>query len=175
MQTYTVFNLEQTEGLELDTLGDSPIESLKVRLEKCEDVIAGYENGPEIVETGIDRACYIPSIDKVEIPRIEYFDSSESYYATLFHELGHSTGHRDRLNRPELVTKAKFGSEVYSREELVAEFTACLLCAYVGIENQVNNSVAYLQHWLQFIKEDPKALIYSANQAQKAYDLILGM
>jgi antirestriction protein ArdC len=97
----------------------------------------------------------------------------EQYYATLFHEITHATGHTSRLNR--LDNAARFGSDSYSKEELVADLGGYFICAHAGITNESihNNSVAYLASWLKVLKAEPKILISAASQAQKAVDLIL--
>ena len=104
------------------------------------------------------------------------FISSEAFYGTLFHELSHSTGHEDRLNRKTLTDGTPFGSPTYSREELVAEMGAAFLCAMAGIEDPtIQNSASYIHSWLRFLKTDPKALVIAGAQAQKASDFILGL
>ena len=109
------------------------------------------------------------------MPRRETFTSSENFYAVLFHELSHSTGHRDRLDRKTLMDGTPFGSPTYSREELVAEMGAAFLCAAAGIEDPtIQNSASYLESWLKFLRSDPRALIVAGAQAQKAADFILG-
>ena len=101
------------------------------------------------------------------------FASVEEYYATRFHELGHSTGAKHRLDRK---LEGDFGDKDYSREELVAEMTAAFLCAHCGIDNSViENSAAYLQGWINILKGDSKLVVIAASQAQKAANLILGI
>ena len=98
-----------------------------------------------------------------------------SFTAVLFHELTHSTGHRDRLNRKTLTDGTPFGSPTYSREELVAEMGAAFLCATAEIDDPtIRNSAAYIESWLRFLRSDPKALIVAGAQAQRATDFILG-
>jgi len=101
--------------------------------------------------------------------------SCEAFYATLFHELVHSTGHRERLNRKTLTDGAPFGSPTYSREELVAEMGAAFLCATAGIDDPtIEDSASYIQGWLTYLTSDPRALVIAGAQAQKAADYILG-
>ena len=91
------------------------------------------------------------------------------------HELTHSTGHPDRLNRKTLVAGAPFRSPVYSREELTAEMGAAFLCAQAGIgDPTIENSAAYLNGWLKYLSSDPKALLVAGAQAQKAADYVMG-
>jgi antirestriction protein ArdC len=97
----------------------------------------------------------------------------EFFYSVLFHELGHSTGHKSRLARKDFC-EASFGSETYSKEELVAEMTAAFLCGVNQIElKTIDNSAAYIKSWLKKLKDDPKMVVLAAAQAQKAADYIL--
>jgi antirestriction protein ArdC len=107
------------------------------------------------------------------MPRFDSFDTAEEYYSTLFHETIHATGHQSRLNRLN-NNVSRFGNGEYSKEELVAEMGAAFLCGFVGIENiTLNNSAAYIQGWLNALKDDKKLVIMAAAQAQKAADYIL--
>lgn len=168
---FTVFNLEQTEGIE------APAEDVKPGfehdpIELAESVIANMPQAPTI-DHGGDRAFYAPSLDKVHLPHFEQFKQAEQYYNVAFHELAHSTGHASRLNRKGIIESAGFGSEKYSKEELVAEMTAAFLCGSIGIEQKtINNSAAYLQGWMEKIKDDPRLIIHAAGAAEKAAEFI---
>lgn len=113
--------------------------------------------------------------DCVEVPRSKQFAENAQYYSTLFHELTHSTGHATRLNRPEVVHVNFFGSEEYSKEELVAEMGAAFLCQQVGIECEraFKNSAAYIHGWLQALKNDRKLVVMAAAKAEKAAEYIM--
>jgi antirestriction protein ArdC len=112
--------------------------------------------------------------DTVVMPARELFFSPEGYYATLFHEMTHSTGHKSRLDR-KVEAPAPFGSPDYSREELVAELGASFLCSEAGIAPPViENQAAYLAGWLKVLKADKRAIVVAAAQAEKAADYILG-
>lgn len=173
--TYTVFNVEQCDGVELPKRLQRPEGAREIV--SGDDIAARYLVGGPALEHGGSRACYSPSLDSVRMPVRAAFTSSAEYYSTLFHELGHSTGHASRLNRDGIAKFDSFGSHQYSREELVAEFCAAFLCASAGIENArtVENSAAYLRYWLAAVKEEPGVLVRAASQAQKAADLILGV
>jgi antirestriction protein ArdC len=107
-------------------------------------------------------------------PRSAFFSAPE-YYSTLFHELIHSTGNERRLARQGVVDRARFGSHAYSHEELVAECGAAFLCGEAGISaSTLDNSAAYIAHWVKALKNDPKMLVNASGQAAKACDLILG-
>jgi antirestriction protein ArdC len=133
---------------------------------------------PEIRHGG-GRACYSPAFDRVDMPMPETFRSGQDYYSVLFHELTHSTGHQSRLNRKGFSASdgewSAFGSTPYAREELVAEMGAAFLAGQAGIvERTIENSAAYVQSWLQRLKDDNRLVVQAAAQAQKAADFILG-
>ena len=168
---YRVYNLEQCEGIEPPVEPERPTLS---PIQACEALLHQYQNGPTI-EASKDCAYYRPSADLVGIPDMRDFNHAEGYYATLLHELIHSTGHSSRLARPGLMSVERFGSQVYSREELVAELGAAYLCADVGImPATIDQSASYIAGWLEPLRKDPRILIQAAQQAQKAADWIKG-
>jgi hypothetical protein len=106
----------------------------------------------------------------------ESFEKDAAYFATLFHELIHATGHGSRLNRPTLNESTGFGSDPYCKEELIAEMGAAFLCGQAGIsESILENSAAYIQNWLEQLKNDNKLIVQAAGQAQRSADFVLGM
>lgn len=173
LRYYSVFNVAQCEGFDVLALpGIEPSPKFE-RIERCEKVVSAMPKAPVIKHQG-SRACYSPSADEISIPVPESFESLESYYSTLFHELTHSTGHLSRLNRKEVAQPGRFGSEPYSREELVAEMGAAFLCGHCEIENKtVDQSASYIQSWLNRLKDDRKLVVHAAAAAQKACDFIL--
>lgn len=170
---YTVFNIEQTEGIAFPSV--EIVERTHVeKLEACEKVIEEMPNRPLIEHFG-DEAFYLPSRDLIRLPLQSQFQTDEKYYCTTFHELAHSTGHKSRLNRDDLRDIRTMGDGSYSKEELTAELTASFLCGITGIEQTlVENSVAYIQHWLNVLKDDKYFFVRAAAQAQRAADYILG-
>src|SRR5262249_24119193 len=152
----------------------SPIESAEI-------IAARYLDSPNAprLRHGGARAFYTVTLDYVQMPERETFHSAQGYYATLFHELTHSTRHASRLDRRNENEAANvlraFGSEDYSKEELTAEMGAAFLCAESGIANEAtfNNSVAYIQNWLHALKNDKGMVISAARRAQRAADYIL--
>lgn len=171
LRYYNVFNAEQTTGI--DYPKPEPVESDFTPVEAAENILANFE-GPKVVHGG-NRAYYAPSNDVIGMPEREQFDTPEDYYSTHFHEAVHSTGHKSRLSRPEIVKINGFGTDEYSREELVAEMGAAMLCNYAGIEpGSIENTAAYIKGWLAKLHDDKKLLVSAAGRAQKAADFILG-
>ena len=178
-RAYRVVNVDQCQGPGIKRFRDkhpveTPVQNDNDPIAGCEQIVSGMP-GPPAIRHGGNQACYWPDSDQISMPRRETFISSEAYYGTLFHELCHSTGHVDRLNRKTLVAGAPFRSPTYSREELIAEMGAAFLCAEAGIDDPtIENSAAYLNGWLKYLSSDPKALLVAGAQAQKAADYVLG-
>ena len=130
---------------------------------------------PPVIEYGKNAAYYSPTQDRIGMPNPERFISSESFFATVYHEASLWTGHPSRLARFSLDDPAIFGSESYSQEELVAELTSAFLCGEAGISpTTIDQSAAYISGWLKNLRNDRKLIVVAAAQAQKAADLILG-
>jgi antirestriction protein ArdC len=167
LRYYTVFNAEQCEGIK------SPERAPVFHpIEQCEGIVRSMPNPPGFEQDS--RAFYRPSTDTVGMPARSAFESAEAYYSTLFHELTHSTGHPLRVGREGIMEHNPFGSEDYSKEELVAEMGAAMLCGVAGIESRtLDNSASYLQSWINKLKSDSRLIVSAASQAQKAADYIL--
>lgn len=175
LRYYNVFNVNDVDGLE----SKFPPTNTDPLIEEAEEIIEKYIEREKVkfdVRKGNDRAFYQPLADRVVVPAKEDFFSNDHYYQTLFHELSHSTGLEGRLNRFKPNETIRFGSEVYSKEELVAELSSQMLLGMLNIENPEieENSIAYAYGWLKVIKEDSKLIVSASSQAQKACDLILG-
>ncbi len=172
LRYYTVFNLDQCEGIKLPEI-DQPETREFSPIEQAEKIIADMPNKPTIKHDEA-RAYYRPSADVVNMPKKKLFLSDAEYYSTMFHELAHSTGHTSRLNREGDAKNHMFGSKDYSKEELIAEMGSAFLCAESNIENEtIENSAAYIAGWLSKLKGDNRLLIQAAGKAQKAADYIL--
>jgi antirestriction protein ArdC len=180
LRYYRVFNLDQTEGVKLTPKVEKLIERIDEPVEftpiqEAEQVVMEWAEKP-VTFQGADAAYYVPARDEVHMPDRQDFDSAETYYATLFHEYSHATGHKSRLDRKSVQDAAPFGSEVYSEEELVAEMASAFICGTVGISPAViGNSAAYIKHWLGKLKDDRRMIVFAAQRAQKAADMILGV
>lgn len=167
---YHVWNTEQVDGIPQPESTPAPrVLAPERRHAAAEAIVAGYPDPPEIVEAG-RRACYSSSQDRIKVPPRGTFATLDAFYSALFHELGHSTAHRTRLDRP---IGYHFGSHPYGREELIAEMTAAFLSAEAGIETTADNSAAYLSSWINTIREDVRAVVVAANAAQRAAEHIL--
>lgn len=182
LKVYTVFNSCQIEGVKFPELKKCETYTESTLAENAKAIVQSNPNPPIINEGRKSFPHYIPKDDTVEMPSRNTFHSELKYYKTLFHELAHATGHEKRLNRPSLtenkgIQAAGENRKIYCLEELVAEMTAAFLCANAGIiEDDFNNSAAYLKGWLDVLKvKDHKTwLVKAASDAQKASNYILG-
>jgi antirestriction protein ArdC len=172
LKGYTVFNVEQVEGLPGHYYG-KPLNPppLSERLEHADRFIASTQ---AVIGHGGNSAYYAPGKDCIQMPVFEAFRDKESYYATILHELTHWTSHKSRLDRS--FNAKRFGDHGYAREELVAELGAAFLCADLGITPEIREDhAAYLGHWLQVLKEDKRAIFSAAAHAQRAEDFLQGL
>ena len=174
LRYYNVFHISQIEGIKPLKTPFNEIEPI----ESADKIIIDYVTRENIdfQETKSDKAFYSPSSDKVVVPLKEQYQNINEYYSTTFHELAHSTGHKTRLDRLENGTVAAFGSEIYSKEELVAEIGSATILNALNIETSqtFKNSAAYIQNWLQVLKNDNKFIVSAASKAEKAVNFILG-
>lgn len=178
LRYFNVFHIEsQTEGIEVkhNPADLKPLDPIAA----ADLVINGYAEREHLdlrVQKD-NRAYYAPAADMVVVPLLEQFSSPAEFYSTAFHELTHSTGHKNRLGRfQEGAKNAAFGSEDYSKEELVAEIGAAASLTRLGINTPASdkNTVAYIQSWIKVLKDDPRMIVSAASKAEKAVDLIFG-
>ncbi len=176
LRYYSIFNTEQCElPASVSEKLAFPEQRQLDPIEACEKILTGMPNPPEIVHAG-DQAFYSPITDRITMPPRGLFENAEEYWSTFWHEAGHASGHRKRLNRDSITEAAPFGSATYSVEEIVAEMTAAYLCGITGIENRtIDNSAAYVAGWLRQLRDQRKLIIHAAAQAQRACDYILNL
>lgn len=172
LKYYNVFHVSQVEGV---TVKEEELPEVKP-IESAEKIKRDYVEREHIriLEYTTNEAFYSPAGDFIQVPeRGQYRDANE-FYSTLYHEMVHSTGHKSRLNR--LERDAHFGNEIYSKEELVAELGAAFLMNLLGIETKktFRNSTAYIQNWIQVLKNDPRFVVSAAGKAEKAVHYIMG-
>jgi len=174
---YNVFNVEQCDGISHARLEAQQEEPTPFNpIEAAEAIVSGYPEPPSIAHDGRGSAYYRPATDSIHMPEPEAFDSEAHYYATLFHEMTHSTGSEPRLARPGVTNPIRYGSHRYSQEELCAEMSSAFLLAEAGIDSGslMNNSASYVASWLKALKNDTKLVVLAGAQAQKAVDHITG-
>ena len=175
LRYFSVFHIDQCEGLKEKYPQKMPETSASVD-ETAEAIIRDFikRSGVQIINRKSDSAFYQPMTDSITLPLREQFSQMAEYYSTAFHEMTHSTGHESRLNR--LAKTAFFGSESYSKEELVAEIGAATLVNYAGLETSASfrNSTAYIQNWLQVLRNDKRFIVSASSRAEKAVKYILG-
>ena len=168
-----MFHIDQCEDLtpKHETVMPEAVESCEI----ADTLIADYldRTGVLLQHQAGDKAYYQPASDTIVIPERKQFAETAEYYGVIFHEITHSTSHKSRLNR--LDKTAFFGTESYSKEELIAEIGAATLVKHCGIEtsSSFRNSAAYLQNWLQVLKNDKRFIVSAAGKAEKAVQFIL--
>jgi antirestriction protein ArdC len=169
MKGYTVFNVEQIEGLpEIFYAKAAPTRDPIARIEHAETFFASLG---ATVKHGGNRAYYAQELDYVQMPPFEAFRDAESYYSTLAHECTHWTKHPQRLDRD--LGRKSYGDEGYSREELVAELGSAFLCADLELHQEPReDNAAYIATWLEVLKNDNRAIFTAAAHAQRAADYL---
>ena len=175
LRYYNVFHISQVEGVE-------PLkEKLNTEIEPIEEadrIIKEYVDREHITfkECISDKAFYRPMTDTVVVPLKEQFKNTNSFYQVAFHEITHSTGAQKRLDR-DIKELAPFGSEIYSKEELVAELGSAFLINHLGIETEgtFQNSASYIESWLQVLRNDNKFVVSASTKPEKAVNYILGI
>jgi antirestriction protein ArdC len=172
LKEYTVFNVEQVEGLpeRFYALAEPP----KEKIERIEHAERFFTNTGAKIEYGGNRAYYAIEADYVRMPPFETFRDSESHAATVAHELTHWTRHPSRLDRD--LGRKRFGDEGYAFEELVAELGSAFLCADLQITPEIREDhAAYIHEWLKVLKDDKRAVFTAASHASKAVDFLHGL
>ena len=167
LKSYNVFSSNCIEGAPATVpppLPENPVSEAEKIAKKYLDK-AGIK-----VKTGPGTPRYNFNEDTITIPARSDYESDAHFFADLFHEIGHSTGAKNRLDR--LVAKGK-GSASYAREELVAEICAAALCREAGIEVKTDNHASYCAGWMRRLREDPRALVWAAGRADAALKFIL--
>lgn len=174
LKYFNVFHISQVDGVE-------PKEQLKISdlepIEEAEKIKTEYMNREhlKIFEKVTNDAFYLPIQDYIQVPCKEQYQDIEEFYSTLFHEMIHSTGHKNRLNRPDMQGIVRYASEKYSKEELTAELGSAMIINILGIETEKSfkNSSGYIQDWLQVLKNDNKFIVSASIKAEKAVKYIL--
>lgn len=164
LKHYTVFNVDQIDGLDV-----KPTQTMITEDERHSKLLRIINNSHAKIYNGV-KAFYNCTEDSITIPFAKHFHSLDGYFAVLFHELGHWTGHKNRLNRD---FEKKHGITGYAFEELIAELTACFVCANYGMACNIDNHAAYIDSWLKELKKDKRYFSRACSYAQKAADYLL--
>lgn len=167
MRMARVFNAEQVEGF--PALEKKNLDFAWDPQGKAERVLAG--SGAVIKHDQHDRAFYRPSRDEIHLPPRDSFDAADKYYATALHELGHWTGHPDRMNRE----FGPFGSGTYAKEELRAEISSWMVGQDIGVGHDPGQHAAYVKSWIKALKEDPLEILRACRDAERIHDYVLGL
>lgn len=169
MKGYTVFNVEQIEGLPAHYYAKpEPRFSPVQRIEHAENF---FVNLRADIRHGGTQAYYAQEPDYIRMPPFEAFSDAQSYYATLAHESTHWTKHPARLARE--FGRKKWGDEGYAEEELVAELGSAFLCADLELDLAPREDHAsYIAHWLTVLKNDKRAIFRAAAHAQRAAEFL---
>lgn len=174
--THYLFNIEQCENLPAqyyETIGEaeSKPEVQYREFAEIRQIIEGIDLKVEIKPS--NRAYYRPSTDVVVMPEMKQFKSEADFYSVLLHEMTHSTGHKNRLDREGITSgNAKFGNDIYAFEELVAEMGGAFLCAHLGFDTVPQNA-SYIASWIKVLKEDKRAIFRASGKAREACDYML--
>ncbi len=166
---FTVFSVEQTEGLDLSKL--PPPRNLFSPIDRADALIRN--SGAVVENVQGDRCCYVPSEDRIVMPLKEQFRSNFDYYDTLLHELGHWTGSPKRLGRFQEGTEPVFGSEAYAKEELRAETASLLVASSIGLPHRMPQHATYIGAWINVLGRDPKELVRACEDAERISDYVL--
>ncbi|TCJ40830.1 ArdC family protein [Parafrankia sp. BMG5.11] len=170
LKAYAVFNADQCNDLPEMYRAKHELEPVEPagREERLDTFFSDV--GADLRHQGAE-AYYEPVLDRITMPPATLFDGYDHYYATLAHELSHWTGHGSRLSRN---LKNRFGSESYAAEELVAELSAAILGAELGLPvAHLDHHASYIAHWLELLKSDDRAILTAAAKAEEAASLIL--
>ena len=171
VKTYTVFNAEQADRL---PARPAPVAKPSWKAhQQAENVLKA--SGVPIHNRDGDQAYYNLAKDEIVLPQKAQFPSADHYYQTALHEVGHATGHPDRMNRESLQkgVEAGFGSEAYAKEELRAEISAMMTGERIGVGHDPSRGAAYVESWVAVLKKDPLEIRHAAGDAQKMSDYVL--
>jgi len=170
MREYTVFNIAQCEGISAALPQAKAPRNKDIRDTVADEFLSVTQAD---IREGNGEAYYVPSKDFISLPGFASFRSADNFYATAFHELGHWTGHKSRLDRSEGM-RSRFGDQQYAAEELVAELCAAFLCAEFDMDGELRHA-GYIANWIKLLKNDNRAFFTACSKAQAAADYLRGL
>lgn len=165
--TAWVFNAQQINGIEPLIIKEPKISNWE-NLQRVENLIIASK--ANISHNNEDRAYYNSKTDQIVMPKRNQFDSADKYYATVLHEMGHWTSHKDRLNRDIFN---RIGTQEYAREELRAEIASMLIGHELNIGHDPGQHIAYVESWIQLLKDKPYEIHAAAADAEKILNYIM--
>ena len=168
---YTVFNAEQANGLP-----PRPLPEAGHQWEQNERVEKLIKNcGVAIEHATQDRVFYDMGRDVIVLPHREQFPTPTAYYQSALHELGHWTGHPDRLNRESLLEGIRQGpkSVEYSREEMRAEISSMITADRLGLGHDGSRTASYVGYWVETLKDHPQEIYLASRDAQGMSDYLM--
>jgi antirestriction protein ArdC len=163
LKEYTVFNVSQCEGLP-DRVLDPQAKAARNKDQR--DPLADEFLGLANIREGNGEAYYVPSKDFISLPSFGGFKNASNFYSTAFHELGHWTGHKSRLDRSKGM-RGRFGDRAYAAEELIAELCSAFLCAEFAFDGELRHA-GYIENWIGLLKADSRAFFTAASKAEPA-------
>lgn len=165
-----VFNAEQINGIPPleEYIKNKEGQQQWSNIERAENLLM---ESKAVINHGGNEAYYHKTKDFIQMPLKEQFENETKYYAVAFHELGHWTGHADRLDRK---MEGRFGSEEYAHEELRAEIASLMIGSELKIGHNFGQHAAYVNNWIKILKNEPYELFRASADAQKIFDLVLG-
>jgi len=171
LRHYIVFNADQIDGL-ASSFYQPDVEPTPIDPSARQSAIDRFFDAiPADVRHGGDQAFFRPTFDYIQMPHQRSFRSMDHYASTRAHETVHWSGASSRLAR---IFGKRFGDKAYSFEELVAEIGSGLVCAHLGLPNELHDSHAsYVAHWLGILKGDKTAIIHAASKAEQAFNYML--
>lgn len=173
LREFVVFNIAQCENLPARVTAPAATKAPRhsdARDQLADDFMTATRAD---IREGAGEAMFVPSRDYISLPAFAAFKAADHFYCTAFHELGHWTGHADRLARGDLM-RGRFGDNAYAAEELVAELCAAFLCAEFSFDGDLRHA-GYIGHWIKLLKADPRAFMTAASKAQAAADYLRGL
>ncbi len=180
-RAYRVFNVEQIDGLDADCIAPpEPPRDFGTKNDLAANDLAANDLagdpvldawfaslGVPIKHSPEPQAYYAPARDRIHMPPVQTFESLHRYFHVLAHEHAHATKHSSRLDRHH---SGKTRVQRYAQEEIVADLAGVMVCARLGITPSFDQSAAYLQHWVDVLKTDHRAIVKAASMAQAAAD-----
>jgi len=168
---FWLFNVAQIDGLPESMTADAQEPKAWADRSPIEGAMRFIGGCHASIQHGYLRAAYAPNADRILMPDVDRFTSPEAYCATALHELVHWTGNEKRLNR---TFGQRFGDAAYAFEELVAELGCAFVLGHIGlVDATIEGHAAYLDNWLQVLRNDRTAIFTAARHAGEAYEFIL--